>query len=371
MNLDDFVYTEREEYKDLMNIFQIAKTRECIDNKHKHHIVPRHCFNKYNIDIDNSSENLIYLSIGEHCLVHYYYSLLGKEKWFIEANNSSWKMLMKMHLGEVYEECKDNIVLMKLYCDTIDKKEYTYKSYERSDETKRKNGDANRGKKNGMYGKCGEKHPFFGKHHNEDARKKMSEKHRGRVFYFVETCKENKWTGIKILEESEKIGITLKALRTYLKKDEEFNYLFNLDIDKIKELRREKQISIRKKWFETHQHPMLGVKQSEESRKKMSENGKGKNKGKKMSEETKRKLIESHKGKKMSEESKEKNRIAHLGKVSKKKIKVMQFSTDMVFIKEWDSATDVEKELGFFSTNISKCCLGKRKSAYGYIWRFE
>ena len=350
MNINDFIYTEGEEYEDLMNIFQTAKNREYINNKHKHHIVPRHCFNKYNIDIDNSSENLIYLSIGEHCLVHYYYYILGKEKWFKEANNSSWKMLMKIYLGEVYEECKDNIVLMKLFCDTIDKKEYTYKSYERSEETKRKNGDANRGTKNGMYGKCGEKHHFFGKHHSDESKKKMSESHKGQI-------PPNK--GKPMSEE------TKKKISESLKGKPSPNKGKHLSEEHKKKLSEAES---------GEKHHMFGKHLSEETKKKISESLKGKpspNKGKHLSEETKKKISEANKGRKMSEETIEKNRIAHLGKVSKKKIKVIQFSTDMVFIREWDSATDVEKELGFFKSNIRKCCRGERKSAYGFIWKYS
>lgn len=31
---------------------------------------------------------------------------------------------------------------------------------------------------------------------------------------------------------------------------------------------------------------------------------------------------------------------------------------------------DIEKELKFHSTNISTCCRGKSKTAYGYKWRY-
>ena len=50
---------------------------------------------------------------------------------------------------------------------------------------------------------------------------------------------------------------------------------------------------------------------------------------------------------------------------------VYQYSTDGVFIKEWKNAITIERELGFKSTDVGSCCLGKRKQAYGYIWRYE
>ena len=40
-------------------------------------------------------------------------------------------------------------------------------------------------------------------------------------------------------------------------------------------------------------------------------------------------------------------------------------------IREWSSARKVEQELGYSHSNISKCCSGKYKSAYGYKWQFK
>lgn len=39
-------------------------------------------------------------------------------------------------------------------------------------------------------------------------------------------------------------------------------------------------------------------------------------------------------------------------------------------IKIWDCAALIEKELGFYNQNISKCCNGKRTTAYGFKWSF-
>ena len=50
---------------------------------------------------------------------------------------------------------------------------------------------------------------------------------------------------------------------------------------------------------------------------------------------------------------------------------VIQFNLDGTFVKEWPSTMEVQRELGFAQTNISKCCLGKRKQAYGFIWKYK
>lgn len=49
---------------------------------------------------------------------------------------------------------------------------------------------------------------------------------------------------------------------------------------------------------------------------------------------------------------------------------VYQYSLDGKLIRKWDSMMDVQRELGFIAGNISKCCLGKIKTAYGYKWKY-
>ena len=127
-----------------------------------------------------------------------------------------------------------------------------------------------------------------------------------------------------------------------------------------------------------------GVIPSEETRKKMSQNHydcSGENHpmfGKKHSEETKKKLSDSHKGKPspnkgkpMSEEQKKKLSLANKGKINIKRSKpVLQFTLDGEFIREWISANEAGRN-GYDFRNVSACCLGKRKSAYGFKWCYK
>lgn len=53
------------------------------------------------------------------------------------------------------------------------------------------------------------------------------------------------------------------------------------------------------------------------------------------------------------------------------KKKVIQYTLDGKYIKEWDSLTDIQNELGFCRSNISKCCEGKYKQANNFIWKFK
>ena len=52
------------------------------------------------------------------------------------------------------------------------------------------------------------------------------------------------------------------------------------------------------------------------------------------------------------------------------KVKIKQFCLDGTFLKEWETASDIEKELGYNSHNIRTCCRGKIKTSAGFIWRY-
>lgn len=51
--------------------------------------------------------------------------------------------------------------------------------------------------------------------------------------------------------------------------------------------------------------------------------------------------------------------------------KVLQFTKDGTFVREWPSIHEVERQLGFDDGHICGCCKGKRQSAYNYIWRYR
>ena len=50
---------------------------------------------------------------------------------------------------------------------------------------------------------------------------------------------------------------------------------------------------------------------------------------------------------------------------------VLQYTLDGKFVKEWKSTRDVQRNLGYFQTCISACCLGKQKSAYKFVWKYK
>ena len=81
--------------------------------------------------------------------------------------------------------------------------------------------------------------------------------------------------------------------------------------------------------------------------------------GMKFSEEAKRKMSETHKSKHFSEEHKRKIIEAH----SKK---VLCLETNEVF----ESTRDAQRKTGIFHNSISNVCNGKRKTAGGYHLKF-
>ena len=62
----------------------------------------------------------------------------------------------------------------------------------------------------------------------------------------------------------------------------------------------------------------------------------------------------------------------HNQRMADKKSKpVLQYTKSGELVKEWKSTRDVQRNLNYNQSNISKCCTGKLKSAYNYIWKFK
>lgn len=49
---------------------------------------------------------------------------------------------------------------------------------------------------------------------------------------------------------------------------------------------------------------------------------------------------------------------------------VNQYDLEGNFIKTWNGAIVVERELGIHGESIARCCLGKQKAAKGYTWKY-
>ena len=55
----------------------------------------------------------------------------------------------------------------------------------------------------------------------------------------------------------------------------------------------------------------------------------------------------------------------------KRNRKVLQYDTNMNFLKEWDDTNCIFKELGMNRSAIRNCCLGNSKTSQGFIWKYK
>ena len=49
---------------------------------------------------------------------------------------------------------------------------------------------------------------------------------------------------------------------------------------------------------------------------------------------------------------------------------VNKYDLDMNYLSTFNSVTEAAKDVNGSTGNISLCCMGKHKTAYGYIWRY-
>ncbi len=57
--------------------------------------------------------------------------------------------------------------------------------------------------------------------------------------------------------------------------------------------------------------------------------------------------------------------------VYKARRKVEQYTIEGIYLKTFESISDASKEIKGSTSNISRCCNGERKTAGGYIWKYE
>ena len=163
-----------------------------------------------------------------------------------------------------------------------------------------------------------ENNPMYGRHHSEEARKKISEANKG---------------------------------------ENHPNYGRHLPEETCK------RISKHHARMSGKSHPNYGRRFGEEVRKKMSDGKKGKYLGemnpmygKRHNEEIRKKMSENH--------------ADFSGKKHPRARKVIQYDLDGKLIKFWDYITQAANELNIPRTTINNCCTGNLKTAGGYHWYY-
>jgi hypothetical protein len=51
--------------------------------------------------------------------------------------------------------------------------------------------------------------------------------------------------------------------------------------------------------------------------------------------------------------------------------KVLQYTLGGVFIREWDTVGQIHREMGLDKSAVLRCCKGKQKKSYHFIWKFK
>lgn len=57
--------------------------------------------------------------------------------------------------------------------------------------------------------------------------------------------------------------------------------------------------------------------------------------------------------------------------LNKMKLKVIQLTIDGEFIREWDSAADIQRNSNMLARSINRCAKGDRETAYGFKWVYK
>lgn len=111
---------------------------------------------------------------------------------------------------------------------------------------------------------------------------------------------------------------------------------------------------------------MLGKHHTEEAKKKISKASK-----RPCTEQTKRKIGLANRGINNGMWSKTISDYARESVIKRFSKAVLQLDLDNNIINRFSSASEAERYLNGKGNHISCCCLGKRKTAYGYKWKYE
>ena len=193
-NWENYFDISSEYWKKVEKIYEESESfpKKVVKDRNLHHKFPRSFSKKDGVDVDNDGDNLVSLSLADHFRVHYYL----------------WKCAKKGYRGMMAKAFVFMRKKMVVYAsdETI---EQIAKDYENAMK------EAARASSEAKKGKCtGEDNPFYGKHHSEETRKKMSDSWDYDKHFTEETRKKireaNK--GKKFSEEhKKKIGAANKG----------------------------------------------------------------------------------------------------------------------------------------------------------------
>ena len=152
--------------------------KKVVKYRNLHHKFPRSFSKKDGVDIDNDEDNLVSISLADHFRVHYYLWKCAKKGYrgmMAKAFIFMRKKAVIYASDETIEQlAKDYEEAMKEAAEANKGNKYNLGKH-RSEETKKKLSEANKGKY------LGKDNPFYGKHHSDELKKKLSEINKVRM----------------------------------------------------------------------------------------------------------------------------------------------------------------------------------------------
>lgn len=166
MLLND-VYEYNQHFVAMMNIINAARLNPP-ENGHKHHIIPQ-CWYRYNgIDVDNSNENMVLLTVDDHIKIHQLMIMCAKD--IVLKHKLMWVIRLLAKGFGTFDGChhtedtkKKMSAIAKKRLANTDKRTRYWKGKTFSDEHRQNLSDAHKGK-----------------HASEETRNKMSLIHKGK-----------------------------------------------------------------------------------------------------------------------------------------------------------------------------------------------
>lgn len=178
-NWDKYFDTTSEYWQKIQKIYNDNDNwpKVVVSGRNLHHKFLRSFSRLEGTEIDNDKENLVSLSEGDHFLVHYYLWKCTKQG-FRRQTALPVRFMYKKASKYLTDEIAELIA-----------KEWTCKGYKHSEETKKKIGDANKGKHSGKRSEEAKRKMSDAKKKNpvrywkdkklsEEAKRKMSEAHK-------------------------------------------------------------------------------------------------------------------------------------------------------------------------------------------------
>lgn len=304
-----------DKYVELIINNRFTEKQKFITNSH--HIVPR-CYYKHNhIELDNTSANKVNLTIKNHLLAHYYLYKCALEDWFKLSNLRSIKFTK--NYSHSLEDIDDDWVSNNL--------ENISSLWIEHNKLQAESGHDLRGEKN----------PFYGRHHTDKSKKKIS---------------ATKTNPSELTRQKLRISHIGKKQQKYT-------------IEKRK-------LSLKLAHKNSQNNGFAGVREKISATKRKNNSGNNR-KGKihiinNITKETKY-IIPQDYDKYVSQgycKFLTKRELAKLNKKPKQYKKVMCVNTHQVF----ESVAKASEYFNISETNIRKTCLGSLKSVRGYVFSY-